>query len=510
MTSTVTDGADGDLFCVRNIHKHYDGVHALNGAGFEARAGEIHALVGENGAGKSTLARVMAGVSRADAGDILVEGRRVSITSPRDAQRWGIAIVYQELDLFPHLTVGENIVIGNLHFPERWKISHRSIEDFCRPFLDQVGLICGTRELAASLSIGQKQLLAIARALSMNVRLLILDEPTSALSEDAADRLFRLIAALKAHGAAIVYVSHKMEEVFRISDRITVLRDGETIGTRATSATDTEEIIRLMVGRPVDRSLRLPRTDRGRVLLSASGLTTSKLQDVSFELYAGEVLGIAGLVGAGRSALGAALCGLDPIHRGDLQIRGQRFTPRNPADALRHGLGLLPEDRQMQGLMMQMSVRENGTLSVLSRVSRGGFVQRRREAELVNPLFRRLGLKSTSNDVAVGTLSGGNQQKALLARVLLADPDVLFLDDPTRGIDVGAKEDIRRLIDELAARGKGIVLVSSELPELLRCCDRILVLNQGRLAGLYSARGATQETIMVAATGQARHVDRAG
>jgi ABC-type sugar transport system ATPase subunit len=498
------------LLSVQGAYKHYDGVQALNGACLDVRGGEIHALVGENGAGKSTLARVIAGVSRADAGDILVEGRRVSVASPRDAQRCGIAIVYQELDLFPHLTVGENIVIGNLHFPERWMVSPRRIEGFCRPFLDQVGLPCGMGEVATSLSIGQKQLLVIARALSMNVRLLLLDEPTSALSEDAADRLFALVAQLKAHGAGIVYVSHKMEEVFRISDRITVLRDGETIGTRDTSATDPDEIIRMMVGRSVDRSARSGRSGHGRVLLVASRLTTTKLQDVSFELHAGEVLGIAGLVGAGRSALGAALCGVDPIRSGDLSVRDHRFAPRDPADALRHGIGLLPEDRQIEGLMMGMSVRENGTLAVLSRVSRGGFVRRQLEADLLNPLLRRLALKCPSPDVTVARLSGGNQQKTLLARVLLADPDVVFLDDPTSGIDVGAKEDIRRLIAEMAERGKGILLVSSELPELLACCDRILVLREGRMAGIYGANEATQETIMAAATGQGWDVDRAG
>jgi ABC-type sugar transport system ATPase subunit len=505
----VTNGAADDFISVRNVRKHYDGIHALRGARLDVRAGEIHALVGENGAGKSTLGRVMAGVSRADAGDILIEGLPVSIATPRDAQRCGIGIVYQELDVFPHLTVGENLVIGNLHFGEGWVVSPRQIEDFCRPYLSQVGLTCATGEPTASLSIGQRQLLVIARALSMQARVLILDEPTSALSEDAAERLFTLMASLKVRGTAMVYVSHKMDEVFRLSDRITVLRDGETIGTRDTAATDADEIIRLMVGRPVDRSARRMRADDGRIALSASRLTTAKLRDVSFELGAGEILGIAGLVGAGRSALGAALCGLDPIQGGELRINGRELRPRGPADALRRGLGLLPEDRQRQGLMMHMSVLENGTLSVLPRVSRGGFVSRTREAELVAPLFDRMALRRASADMAVHTLSGGNQQKALLARALLADPDVLFLDDPTRGIDVGAKEDIRRLIDELASRGKGILLVSSELPELLRCCDRILVLRAGRVVGVYSARDATQAAIMTAATGPGWHADLA-
>jgi ABC-type sugar transport system ATPase subunit len=497
----MTDLVPSPLIAVRNVRKHYGGVQALRDASLDVRAGEIHALIGENGAGKSTLARIMAGISRADAGDILIAGQRVSLTSPRDAQRCGIGIVSQELDVFPHLTAGENIVIGNLRFAEGQTTSPRRIAAFCRPFLEQVGLTCESQEPASSLSIGQKQLLTIARALSMDVRVLILDEPTSALSEDAADRLLWLIASLKAGGAAIVYVSHRMEEVFRVSDRITVLRDGATVATRAASATDADEIIRLMVGRPVDRRARSSRANRGPVVFSARGLKTRKLRGISFELRAGEVLGFAGLVGSGRSALGAVLYGLDAVTGGALEIRGRRYAPTAPANALQQGLGLLPEDRQVQGLMMQMSVRENSTLSVLTRLSRAGFVQRRREAESTDPLFDRLGLKCESPDAPVGTLSGGNQQKALVARVLLADPDVLFLDDPMRGIDVGAKEDIGGLIDELAARGKGVLLVSSELSELLHWCDRILVMREGRLVGVYGASEATPETIMAAATG---------
>ena len=508
MTLELTTGFSNPLISLQNIDKHYAGVHALKKACFELCAGEVHALIGENGAGKSTLARILAGAVGADSGDISIDGQRVSIASPGNALRRGIGIIYQELDLFPHLTVGENIVIGNLRFPEGWAARTRKMEEFSRPFLDQVGLNCSTSELAASLSIGQKQLLAIARALSMSARVLIMDEPSSALSEDAAERLFGLIASLKARGVAIVYVSHKMEEIFRVSDRITVLRDGETIGTCAASATSTDEIIRMMVGRPVGRSRRASRPEQGPSVLSVSALTTRKLRQVSFELHSGEVLGIAGLVGAGRSALGAALFGLDRIESGRLEIRSRPFTPRNPANAMRHGLGLLPEDRKLQGLMMQMSVRENGTFSIASRMSRAGFVQRRRETELMRPLSDRLQLKCASQEVAVGTLSGGTQQKTLLARALLADPDILFLDDPARGIDVGAKEDIYHLIDELAARGKGILLASSELPELLRCSDRILVLNQGRVAGLYDTHEATPELIMAAATGNVADLER--
>jgi ABC-type sugar transport system ATPase subunit len=488
------------LLSLQDIDKHYAGVQALKRARFEIVAGEVHALMGENGAGKSTLARIAAGAVRPDAGEIHVEGRSVSISRPRDAQQLGIGIIHQELDLFPHLTVGENIVIGNLRFAESALVSRRRIEAFCRPYLEQVGLTCATQKLTAVLPIGQRQLLAIARALSMDARVLFMDEPTSSLSEEAAERLFALVASLRARGVGIVYVSHKMEEIFRISDRMTVLRDGETIGTRRKAATSIDEIIQMMVGRAVDRAARPARAARGPVRLSVSGLTTRKLRDVSFKLHAGEVVGVAGLVGAGRSSLGAALFGLDRIEGGALQLSGREFTPKNPAHAMRSGLGLLPEDRKLQGLMMQMSVRENGSLSVLPRVSRLGFVRERAETGALQSMAERLRLKSATLDAPVGTLSGGNQQKTLLARVLLADPDILFLDDPARGIDVGAKEDIYRLIDELAARDKGVLLVSSELPELLRCSDRILVLNQGRITGTFDAREATPERIMAAAT----------
>jgi ABC-type sugar transport system ATPase subunit len=488
------------LLLAQGIEKHFGGVAALSAARFDLRAGEVHALMGENGAGKSTLTRILAGSVRPDAGEILLDGQRITIANPRDAQRLGIGIIYQELDLFPHLTVGENLVIGNLRFAEGALVDMRAMDAFCRPFLQQVGLDLDTGVRTASLPIAQQQLLVIARALSMQCRILLMDEPTSALSEDAAERLFELIAGLKSQGVSIVYVSHKMDEIFRLCDRVTVLRDGETIGTRDIAATDRTELIRMMVGRNVEALARPVQVALGPVTLSVKHLTTAKLRDVSFDLHRGEVLGVAGLVGAGRSELGAALVGLDRIEGGTLRLKGAPFSPRNPAQAQTAGVGLVPEDRKLQGLMLQMSVRENSTLSVLPRVSRGGFLQALLEKNLFDPMAARLRLKCASPDAAIGTLSGGNQQKALLARWIFADPDVLFLDDPARGIDVAAKEDIYRLIQELAANGKSILLASSELAELMRCADRILVLNSGRVAGIFQAAAVTQEDIMAAAT----------
>ena len=461
------------VLLAEGISKHYGGVYALKGAHFALNAGEVHALMGENGAGKSTLARVIAGSTRADSGVIRIDGQVVPIASPVDAQRLGIGIIYQELDLFPSLSVADNIVVGNHRFSG-------SIE----PLLEQVGLACDVRRPVSTLPIGQRQLLAIARALSMDARIILMDEPTSSLSGDAAQRLFGLIAGLKRRGVAMVYVSHKMDEIFRVADRATVLRDGETIGTVGMASTSAEELIRMMVGRELKITGR-PQRAAGEAVLTVSGLTTRKLKEVSFELRRGEVLGIAGLVGSGRSELGAALYGLDRVLSGSIQTSAT--------------VGLVPEDRRLQGLMMSMSVLENSTMAVMGRMSRLGWLDPRREARELEPAAAQLALNCPSPAATVNQLSGGNQQKVLLARWLLARPGVLFLDDPTRGIDVGAKQDIYRMIDELAAAGTAILLVSSELPELLRCADRILVLRNGRIAARYDAGEATQEMIMAEA-----------
>jgi ABC-type sugar transport system ATPase subunit len=447
------------------VTKHYGGVYALKGARLEVRAGEVHALMGENGAGKSTLARIIAGSTARDGGTISIDGTPVNIGHPLDAQRLGIGIIYQELDLFPSLSVRENLQLANAG----------------EGVLARVGLECDVRRPLGSLPIGARQLVAIARALSRNVRILLMDEPTSSLSGYATERLFALIGELKRSGVAIVYVSHKMEEIFRLADRATVLRDGETIGTVEMKATTADELIRMMVGREVKTAVRSHR-EMGEVALRVGGLTTRKLKDVSFELRRGEVLGIAGLVGSGRSELGAALYGLDRIDSGTIDARER--------------IGLVPEDRRAQGLMMQMSVVENGTLGVLDRVSRLGFVDRRREVGEVQSVTQRVNLSCPSVEAPVSQLSGGNQQKVLLARWLLVRPGILFLDDPTRGIDVCAKEDVYRMIDELASAGTAVILVSSELPELLRCADRILVMRAGRIVAQFGAGEATQEKIM--------------
>ena len=489
-----------ELLRVDRVSKHFDGTQALSDVSLSVATGEVHALVGENGAGKSTLSKVIAGVVIPDSGEVQLDGVWFELRNPRDAQRRGIGIIFQELDLFPHLTVAENIVIGNVA-AEHGVVTHpRSMDEFCLPLLDQVGLRCSPRRLIADLSLGQMQLVAIARALSMRARLILMDEPTSSLAQDGADKLFELIRDLKQQGVSIVYVSHKMDEIFRISDRISVLRDGRMISTRTAAETSVAEVIRAMVGRDLPPFERSAATDRREALLRLNSVSTAKLSNVSFELRAGEVLGVAGLVGAGRSSLGAALFGMDRIVDGSMEFRGGPYAPKSPADAIRRGFGLVPEDRKSEGLMPHMSVVENSTFTVLDRMQSLRFVRRTQEREEVLRAHAALRLKAASSEIPVGTLSGGNQQKVLLSRWLLRDPAVLFLDDPARGIDVGAKQDIYDTLERLTAAGKGILLVSSELPELLRCSDRILVLCDGRVTGILSRSDATQERIMALAT----------
>lgn len=488
------------LLSALDINKHFGGVLALRGASLDVAEGEVHVLMGENGAGKSTLAKVLAGVVRPDSGRIFFRGNPAEIHSPRDAQRLGIGIVFQELDLFPHLTVAENIVIGQESLERKSFVNSAAMARFCQPFLNQVGFAGSAAKLLRELSVGQTQLVALARALSMNARIIIMDEPTSALGDRDVERLFGLLRALTAGGVSIIYVSHKMQEIFQIADRITVMRDGCYIGTRTASQTSMREIIAMMVGREMlDAAPRESRlTDR--TLLSVRNLSTSLLADISFDLHAGEVLGLAGLVGAGRSELGAALFGLDRVTGGTIDLGGRDYRPASVRRAIARGLGLVPEDRKGQGLMMQMSVMENCTLSFLPKLSFAGFLPARQELASARKVLERTRIKTASYGAAVSSLSGGNQQKVLLGRWLQMDPDVLFLDDPTRGIDVAAKRDIYQIIDELASRGKGVLFVSSELPELLANCDRILVLHEGRLAGCLDAATATQEQIMALAT----------
>ncbi|MEO8025218.1 MAG: sugar ABC transporter ATP-binding protein [Bryobacteraceae bacterium] len=490
-----------ELLSLRGISKHFDGTQALRSVNLDVFSGEVHALVGENGAGKSTLGKIIAGVHTPDTGQIILNGAPVSLRDPLEAQRLGLGIIFQELDLFPNLTVADNIVIGSLAAEQGVFIDRKQMEEFCRPFLHEVGYEAPSNTLVADLSIAQMQLVAIARALSMNARVLVMDEPTSSLSEEGAASLFEVIGRLKRQGVAILYVSHKMNEIFRLADRITVLRDGEHVETKAAAETNVDDVIAMMVGREIKDPPMDANAGPGTFLLRMKAVSTRKLKGVSLDLHAGEVLGIAGLVGSGRSSIGAALFGLDEVQSGTVELKGSTYSATSPSGAIRSGFGLLPEDRKLSGLMMQMSCIENTTISTLDRMQRFRFVRQAEEREVSERLHRRLRLKAASSDAAVGTLSGGNQQKVLLARWLLVDPDVLFLDDPTRGIDIAAKVDIYEVIAELSRTGKGVLLVSSELPELLRLSHRIVVMREGSAVAILNRGEATQEAIMALATG---------
>lgn len=488
----------------RGISKKFDAVQALDRVDLEVREGEVHALVGENGAGKSTFGKVLAGVVQPDAGEIQIAGRPVQFGAPMDAQRSGVSIIFQELDLFPNLTVAENVVIGNLAAKKHKVGSPSAAFRFAEPFLRQVGLDVGVSTRLGDLPIGQIQLAAIARSLSMGARLIVMDEPTSSLGDEAVAVLFEQIRNLTAQGVSIVYVSHKMDEIQAVADRVTVFRDGRHVATTEMAQTNLPTIVAQMVGRELSLTDAVQTHAKSDVLLSVRELRTARLQSASFDLFVGEVLGVAGLVGSGRSELGAALFGLDPILGGSVSLKGKPFRPTQPSNAIRQGLGLLPEDRKTQGLLMQGTVRENTSLASLNRYASVGVINQQRESAAMGPIHGRTRLKASSYEAPVTSLSGGNQQKVMLGKWLLVDPDVLFLDEPTRGIDIGAKADVYDLIAECAAAGKGVLFVSSELPELLRCSDRVLVMHEGRAVATLNREEATQDRIMGYATGLIR------
>ncbi len=488
------------LLRASGICKRYGGVVALDHVDVTFFPGEVHALMGENGAGKSTLGKLIAGAVPATAGDIEVEGQLVRIANPTDAQRLGITIIFQELDLFPNLSVAENIAIRNLRFGESGLVRYKRMDEFALKALGRIGLDISPRTLVGDLPVAHQQMVAIARALSMDARLIVFDESTSALTDDAVDRLFEVIGQLRDEGVACVFVTHKMDEVFRLADRVTVLRDGRYVGTKRAAETDMAELVRMMIGHDVDTSKHSPSHATEQPMLRIAGLQTPALKDVSFDVHRGEVVGLAGLVGAGRGEIGRALFGLDPITGGSVELAGRQIGFGSPRQAMRAGVALLPRDRKTEGLMMQMSVRENTSLAVLPRISPAGWIGRGEEASRCDAVGQTTRLKAASPHIAVSSLSGGNQQKTLLGRWLLTDADLFFLDDPTRGVDIGAKEDIYKIIEELAQRGKAIIMVSSELPELIRCCDRIIVMNEGRSVADLKRSETNQEEILTYAT----------
>jgi len=487
---------------MKGISKSFGPVRVLEGVDFSIAGGEIHALMGENGAGKSTLMKILSGVYTADSGSILIDGQPVSIRSTGDAESLGIAIIHQELNLIPQLTVMENLFLGRE--PQRLGIidSSRMRADAAL-WLNRVGgsHIDAGRE-AGTLSIGQQQLVEIARALSLNARVLIMDEPTAALTVTEIETLFRIMIELKEHGIAIVYVSHRMEEMFRVCDKVSVLRDGHFVGDRMVRETNFDEIVKLMIGRELHERFPAREVTLGAVRFEVDNLADkNKIRHIHFEVRAGELVGIAGLLGSGRSEILRTIFGLAKKQSGQIRLDGTTLNVRNPSDAIRAGIGFVTEDRKSQGLVLGMSVRENATLVHLSEYARAGILNSRAENEAVQQLISELHIHTRDPELEVKSLSGGNQQKVVFAKWLAKPPKVLLLDEPTRGVDVGGKAEIYQIMNRLAASGTAILMVSSDLPEVLAMSDRILVMNEGQQAAIFNAKTTSQEQIMTAASG---------
>jgi rhamnose transport system ATP-binding protein len=487
---------------LRGIEKSYGGVRALTDVGFPIESARVHAIVGENGAGKSTLVKILTGVVQPDAGELLVDGEPQRIGDPQGAHRLGIVAMYQEPTVFPDLTVAENVFAGRRPRTSLRTVDWGAMRSQTARILDDLGVDFGPTTPVRGLGVADRQLLEIAKALSSSARLLIMDEPTAALSPHEVDSLFATVRRLQGRGVAVVFISHRLEEVAAIADTVTVLRDGRHITTRPAAELPHGEIVRLMVGRSLDALFPKQEAEIGDVVLRAEDLTRRGVfSNISFELRRGEIVGLAGFVGSGRTEVARSIFGLDRLDRGKLWIEGRSFSPRSPRAALRRGLAYLPEDRLQQGLVQPMSVGENVSMAVLPAVSPGGFLRPGRERALAQRFMDELRIKATSPAQVVRSLSGGNQQKVVLGKWLAASPRILLLDEPTHGVDGGTKADVHRTISQLAAEGLSILLISSELPELLGMSDRILVMREGRLVGQLARGEATEERIISAAAG---------
>ena len=488
---------------LRGVQKSFGGVDAVRGVDLVLSAGEIHALVGENGAGKSTLARLLGGVHRPDRGAVLIGGAEVDFHNPRDARARGVAVIYQEPALFGDLDVAENVFMGR-HPRDGWRGidwrgMYRAVDDLLAP----LGVALDARSPVRGLSVADQQVVEIAKALSLEASVVVMDEPTAALSSREVQRLFGIVRDLRERGVAVLFISHRLEEVFELGDMVTVLRDGQHVITAPAGELDRTALIRHMVGRELGELFPKEAAEVGAPVLEARGLAREgSFEDISFSLRAGEIVGLAGLVGAGRTEVARALFGIDPLDEGEILVRGEPRRIGSPSDAVRAGIGFVPEDRQHQGLVLEMSIEQNETLPFLRRLSRFGLLQRGRERAVAREYADRLQVRAAGLNLPARSLSGGNQQKVVLAKWLATDPAVLLLDEPTRGIDVGTKAEVHRMISNLAAQGLAILLISSELPEVLAMADRVLVMHEGGITGEFGRDEADQETIMRAATGQ--------
>jgi len=492
------------LLSLSGVSKEFPGVKALNNVHFDLGEGEVHAIVGENGAGKSTLMKILSGIYKKDSGEIIYKGKSVNIPNPFEAQKLGISIIHQELNLMPHLTVAENIFIGREdRFPGGIFLNNSKLVSATIELLKELDLNLNPNDIVGELSIAKQQMVEIAKAVSYRGSVIIMDEPTSSLTPAETDALFKIIRSLKAAGKGVVYISHRLEELEKITDRITVLRDGEYVKTLKTSETDIPEVISLMVGRKVEQDQRPQNRSIGKeIVLKVEGLSDLRLlKDISFDLRKGEILGFAGLMGAGRTELARAIMGADPKSSGRITLNGTEVKIKQPSDAVAAGIGYLSEDRKRFGLLLNQDVTFNVVLSSIPRFSnKFGFLKVKSAAGITRDVIAQLRVRTPSERQFLKNLSGGNQQKVVIAKWLTRDCEVLIFDEPTRGIDVGAKDEIYRLLTGLAEEGKSIIMISSELPEVLRLSDRIAVMCDGRLTGIIDNKDANQNVIMELAT----------
>ncbi len=507
--TSPTDARDLPILRMTGISKRFPGVRALENVHLEIARAEIHALLGENGAGKSTLLKILSGAHAADRGTIELFGEPAAFASPHDAQRAGIVTIYQEFTLAPDMTIAENVFIGR-EPGSRLFVSWRRLAEETRAITNRIGLKRDPMTPVRDLSVAEQQLVEIARALSMRSRLIVMDEPTSALSEAEVVNLARIIETLKSEGLSVIFVTHRLEEVFRLCDRYTVLRDGHYVGSGRVADTNVDAIIRMMVGRDVGALYgERPIPAHGSVALEVEGLTRRRnardphaieLVDVSLRAHHGEILGLAELVGAGRTETARAIFAADKFNSGAIRIDGKPVSFAGPRDAMSHGIGLVPEDRKKQALFLRLAIRTNITIAAQDQVSRGWFIDERREDRLIDEFRRLLMIRMASPDQQAGNLSGGNQQKVVLARWLALRPKILIVDEPTRGIDIGSKVEVHNLLIDMAKSGIAVIVISSELPEILAVCDRIVTMREGRVTGEIARDQATQEILMTMMT----------
>ena len=488
---------------MNNISKAFSGNQVLKNVQFEITKGEIHALMGENGAGKSTLMKILTGIYSRDTGEIRVNGNPVVFKNPKEAEQAGIAVIHQELNILPDLTVCENLFLGREKtYGKTGFLKTSQMKKEAKAALKELGLDMDVDTPASQLSVGKQQIIEIAKALSTNAEVIIMDEPTAALTDREITTLFEMIGKLKTKGVSFVYISHRMEEIFAICDRITILRDGSYISTERISETSFERVVQLMVGRELGERFPERNAVIGKEKLVVSGLSRKgHFEDISFTVHAGEVVGFAGLMGAGRTEVVQTLFGYCHHNAGTIKLDGKNITIRNPREAIRHGIGFVSEDRKSEGLITDFTVAENMSLPNLGRLSSSGIMRKEKEDSLVADMIERLHIRTSGGSQQVKSLSGGNQQKVVIAKWLGIDPQVLILDEPTRGVDVGAKKEIYSIMNSLAERGVAIILVSSELPEIIGLADRVLVLHEGKLKANIEKQDMTQERIMHYATG---------